>query len=175
MPFVEKTLEGLKKRLVENKLTVQRREGFVEEMEFCFREPATEEEIQEFTRSTGVHLPEDYQAFLRLHNGAVLFKPWYGGQFELYGLSKIIELKRSALFLENWYPIGYQDGGYLLLNADKANKGDNDYLIWWESSIFENAQPLNLNFELWLDRFIIAQGTKFWYWPLNNVHRYYRK
>ncbi|MDN4593016.1 SMI1/KNR4 family protein [Polycladomyces subterraneus] len=92
--LIQKTLAGLKKRLVDNKLTVQKEEGFVEEMEFYFREPATDEEIQTFTRSTGVQLPEDYKTFLRIHNGAVLFKPWFGGQFELYMVSEIIEHKK---------------------------------------------------------------------------------
>ncbi|MBA4495059.1 SMI1/KNR4 family protein [Paenactinomyces guangxiensis] len=172
--LVQKTLTGLKKRLVDNKLIVQNEEGLVEEMRFQFQRPATEEEIQKFTRTTGVRLPEDYQAFLRIHNGAVLFQPWFGGQFELYGVSEIIEHKKSGLFQESWYPIGYQDGGHLLIDGEKANEGENDYLIWWHSSIFDDAQNLGLNFELWLDRFVIAQGTKYWIWPRYTVKHYYR-
>ncbi|GGE03940.1 hypothetical protein GCM10011571_01090 [Marinithermofilum abyssi] len=115
-PLFEKTLTGLQKRLVDGKLTVQNNEGFVEEMEFQFREPATDEEIQGFIHSTGVQLPEDYQTFLRLHNGVILFQPWFGGQFELYRVSEIIKNQVAGLHPSSWYPIGYQDGGYLLFD-----------------------------------------------------------
>jgi hypothetical protein len=173
--FVHKTLDGLKKRLVNNKLLVQGDEGFVVEMEFQFNDPASEEEIQEFIQSTGVQLPQDYQAFLRIHNGAILFQPWYGGQMELFPVSKIIKEKVSiGIFLESWFPIGCQDGGFLMIDGDNANRGDQDYLLWWESSRYEDVEHLNLNFELWLDRFIISQGAKFWHWPRYNVHNYYK-
>ncbi|OYD08187.1 SMI1/KNR4 family protein [Paludifilum halophilum] len=172
--LVEKTLSGLKKRLVDNQLTVQNENGHVEEMEFQFKEAATDEEIEGFIQSTGLQLPEDYQAFLRIHNGSILFQPWYGGQFELYGVSEIVKNQVPGLHPESWYPIGYQDGGYLLLDGQKIKKGEPDYLIWWESSLIEDAKPLDLNFELWFDRFVTAQGAKFWDWPLYNVHRYYK-
>lgn len=168
--LVDKTLTGLKNCLADGKRMVQNEEGFVEEMTFEFREPATDKEFQNFISSTHIQLPEDYQAFLRLHNGAVLFQPWFGGQFELYGVSEILEHKRGGLFLENWYPIGDQNGSYLLIDSDKVNQNKNDYLLWWDSSIYEDARNLNLNFELWLDRFIISQGTNFWDWPRYTPH-----
>lgn len=163
--LVHKTLDGLKKRLIDNKCVVQNRKGSVEEMEFRFGEPTSETAIQKFNQFTGLQLPEDYEAFLRIHNGATLFQPWYGGQFELYGLSTIKKNKKSGLFLEPWYPIGYQDGGYLLLDGEQITKGENNYLLWWESSIIEDAKRLNMNFASWLDQFILAQGTKFWVDP----------
>lgn len=162
--FVPKTLAGLKKRLNDHKLVVQNAFGFVAEVSFQFEEPALENEIQEFSQRTGLQLPKDYVAFLKIHNGANLFQAWFGGQFELYGLHDIEKQKKAGLFLEPWYPIGYQDGGYLLIDGEKTSKGEKDYLLWWESSIVEDAKKLNLNFEHWLDRFIICQGTKFWDW-----------
>jgi hypothetical protein len=121
--FVQKTLDGLKKRLVNNKLLVQGSEGTVVEKECHFNDPASEEEIQEFMHSAGVQLPQDYQTFLRIHNGAVLFKPWYGGQMELFPVSEIIKTKGAGSFLESWFPIGYQDGGFLIIDGDKINRG----------------------------------------------------
>ncbi|MBN2908822.1 hypothetical protein JQC72_04700 [Polycladomyces sp. WAk] len=47
--MVQKTLDGLKQRLVNNKLTIQQEEGSIMEVEFAFHEPATEQEIQNFT------------------------------------------------------------------------------------------------------------------------------
>lgn len=68
--LIHKTLDGLKKRLVNHKMTIQGENGRVEEVSFSFNEPAADREIQDFIRHTGFRLPDDYQAFLRLHNGA---------------------------------------------------------------------------------------------------------
>lgn len=31
--------------------------------------------------------------------------------------------------------------------------------MWWDSSFLEDARYLALNFALWLDRFIVSQGS----------------
>ncbi|WP_028778734.1 SMI1/KNR4 family protein [Shimazuella kribbensis] len=162
MKLVHETLDELKKQLINNKLSIQDRNGVDIEMEFQFDKPASETETEAFIHSTELQLPEDYKAFLQIHNGATLFQPWYGGQFELYGLSSIHKQKNLGLFMESWYPIGYQDGGYLMIDGKKANQGEQDYLLWWESSIVEDAKNLCMNFVTWLDQFILAQGKKFW-------------
>jgi hypothetical protein len=67
--LIHKTLDGLKKRLVDRKLMIQGEMGRVEEVGFSFNEPATEEEIQDFNRRAGFRLPDDYRAFLRQRRG----------------------------------------------------------------------------------------------------------
>lgn len=173
--LIHKTLDGFKKRLVNNKLTIQGENGLVEEVSFSFNEPATDQEIQDFIKQTGLHLPDDYQAFLRLHNGVTLFQPWFGGQMDLCSLSEV-ENKMGIVgfFPEHWYPIGCQDGHFLMIDANKVNQGEMDYLMWWDSSLVEDAKHLGLNFALWLDRFIVSQGARFWEWPRIDVHRCYR-
>jgi hypothetical protein len=165
MKLVHETLNELKKQLINNKLSIQEQNGVAIEMEFQFEKPAPEIEIEGFINSTGLWLPEDYKAFLQIHNGATLFQPWYGGQFELYGLTSIYKQKKQGLFMEFWYPIGYQDGGYLMIDGEKVTQGEQNYLLWWESSIFEDVKSLNMNFSSWLNQFIIAQGMKFWDCP----------
>ncbi|WP_156877868.1 hypothetical protein [Shimazuella kribbensis] len=49
-----------------------------------------------------------------------------------------------------------------MIDGEKANQGEQDYLLWWESSIVEDAKNLNMNFVTWLDQFFLAQGKKFW-------------
>lgn len=169
--LVRLTLEGLYKRLEDDKLTVQMEEGFVKEMSFEFYQPISEQELQDFISCTQIQLPVDYFEFLRLHNGARLF--------DIMFLFKLKEVQNKVgiigYFPENWYPIGSgYDGQYLIIDMEKVRKGENDYLIWWGSSIIDDAMYLNLNFELWLDRFIIAQGTQFWLWPIYNSKNYYR-
>lgn len=125
--LIHKTLDGLKKRLVDRKLTIQGEMGRVEEVRFSFNEPATEEEIQDFSRRTGFRLPDDYRAFLRHCDGATLFRPWYGGQMELCRLSEVEnKLGIVGFFPEHWYPIGRQDGHFLMIDAEKAKKGERD-------------------------------------------------
>lgn len=174
--LIHKTLDGLKKRLVNHKMTIQGENGRVEEVSFSFNEPAADREIQDFIRHTGFRLPDDYQAFLRLHNGATLFKPWFGGQMELCSLPEV-EKKMGIVgfFPEPWYPVGCQDGHFLIIDADKVNRGERDYLMWWDSSQVKDARHLGLNFALWLDRFIVSQGARFWDWPQMDADRYFRR
>jgi hypothetical protein len=53
-----------------------------------------------------------------------------------------------------------------MIDAEKAKKGERDYLMWWDSSFVEDARYLDL---LWLDRFIVAQGARFRDWPRMDV------
>lgn len=84
MSTVADTLNGLKQRLdVNGKLAVQSSQGVIFEMGFTFHDPA-----QEAVLSNYPYLPEDYQQFLRLHDGANFFTFEYGGLFGIYSLKK---------------------------------------------------------------------------------------
>lgn len=172
--LIYNTLEGLKKRLSNNRLVVQGDRGFVCEVEFIFNPPATVDEVNAFCRRVGFELPKDYSNFIQMHNGAKLFKPWFGGGVELFSLDEIIENKLDYM-PDHWYPIAYFiDGGYLLIDANKCKNGEKDYLIWLDSFILEEAENLQINFEIWLDRYVIAQGEKYWTWKRYTVHNYYK-
>ncbi|MFC4077774.1 SMI1/KNR4 family protein [Salinithrix halophila] len=158
--LVNETLTALKKRLVNQEIEVQGERGFLYKVEFEFNPPASDSKIREFEKNNNITLPVDYKQFLLMHNGAVLFEPWFGGGFELHSLWRIIDSKLEGM-PEEWFPIGYQDGGQLFIDTSVANE---NYLIWLDSSILEDAKYLNMNFEAWLDRFVVAQGAKFWEW-----------
>lgn len=160
-------LDGLKKRLDNNnQLSVQKGNGKVYTAQFTFNPPATSGMIEEFLRDTHWQLPPDYKNFLLIHNGAWLFESVrYGGGYELRSLD---EIKDSHLdYMPNhWYPISVNNGDYIFIDSNRVASGQNNYLVCFnhdDVSVSEGYY-LNMNFETWLERLIIAQGTEFWTW-----------
>lgn len=39
---------------------------------------------------------------------------------------------------------------------------------------FLESMPLNLNLELFVDRYIISQGSNFWDWPVYTADNFYK-
>lgn len=64
---------------------------------------------------------------------------------------------------QNWYMIGYYKGygDYLFIDSEKVAKCEDDYLIYVQVG---DIQRLSMNFETWLDRFIVTQGARYWLW-----------
>lgn len=160
-------MEGFKKRLDNsNRLLVQNRNGKVDTAHFTFNPPANAEEIEEFLRSTHWHLPTDYKDFLLIHNGAWLFKSVrYGGGYELLSLDEIKDNHLDYMPV-HWYPISINNGDYIFIDSNRVKDGQNNYLVCFnhdDVSVSEGYY-LNMNFETWLERLIIAQGTEFWTW-----------
>lgn len=60
----------------------------------------------------------------------------------------------------NGLPIGYLlEECHLMIDKDKVNQGDPNYLYIFESGLEYN--PLNVNVEIFLDRYILANGEPF--------------
>ncbi|NRR19735.1 SMI1/KNR4 family protein [Brevibacillus sp. MS2.2] len=160
-------LDGLKKRLdANNQLLVQKWEGLVYPTKFTFNSPATLEMIEEFLRDTQWHLPADYKKFLLIHNGAWLFAGVrYGGGYELLSLD---EIKNSHLdyMPKHWYPVSINNGDYIFIDSNRVKAGQNNYLVCFNHDDVSTSEGfyLNMTFETWLERLIIAQGTEFWTW-----------
>lgn len=73
--FVHNTLSGLKK-LLNNKdqMKTISHEGEVGNVSCSFNAPIQTTEIEMFERENNIKLPEDYKAFLTLHNGARIYE-----------------------------------------------------------------------------------------------------
>lgn len=69
----------------------------------------------------------------------------------------------KSAYDKSWYMIGYYKGygDYLFIDSEKVANGDYDYLIYVQVG---DIQRLSMNFETWLDRFIVAQGARYWLW-----------
>ncbi|MEK4628572.1 MAG: SMI1/KNR4 family protein [Solibacillus sp.] len=166
--LIDQTLKALQTRLAENKnmIQVQVEGGDVFNATCTFHPPATENEILDFERQTGYRLPADYKNFLKISNGCRLFDHvTYGGEIQLYSLQELIDYNQVYDAFEGCFTIAsvYQD--HIVINSKHVLQ-NKQYYLYWKGSIesFEDARPLSINFETWLDRIIVCQGTKFWLW-----------
>ncbi|MBZ5201844.1 SMI1/KNR4 family protein [Planomicrobium chinense] len=163
MSKINITLEALKKRLdSKGLLEVQQEDGYVTKVKMNFNPPATESELQKLPFT----VPEDYKEFLRLHNGGLIFShPQYGSGFELFTIDEILEYRAipGYDYPDNWFPIAYGYDGCYLIVTDKVV--GNGYLYVMDTGYnFEDNMYIGMNFEDWLEKFVIAQGSKFWEW-----------
>lgn len=177
--FVHNTLSGLKKLLDNNEqMKTISEEGEVYTVSCSFNPPIKTSEIETFESEHDIKLPEDYKAFLTLHNGARIYELIddeddinIGGGLHLFSLDEVKEAQELELMEGLGIPIGHLLGDcYLILDTEKLKVGDPNYLNILEFT--ELASP-NLNFEIFLDRYVISQGVVFWDWPIYTAENYY--
>ncbi|MFE3573671.1 SMI1/KNR4 family protein [Lysinibacillus sp. NPDC059133] len=165
---LELVLTSLNKRLEKKKpITIQREYGETLNVTCDWNKPVTGQELKEFSLKTNHILPEDFCSFLKLCNGGKLFSDGVD-YFELFTLKEIlnylieydINLNYKSAYDKNWYMIGYYKGygDYLFIDSEKVANGDDDYLIYVQVG---DIQRLSMDFETWLDRFIVAQGARY--------------
>ncbi|WP_042348196.1 ankyrin repeat domain-containing protein [Bacillus massiliigorillae] len=167
--LLEETLGALEARLDINPVwNVQTEEGYTYNAQFTFNKGASEEEINTFENTLKVKLPVDYKEFLQRHNGAHIFiDDKQGMAFELLSLNEILATCDYADYPEGWFGIAYGfDGGMLAVNTNDINNDERNakYLYWVDCCAYEDGDRLNTNFETFLDRFIVCQGTDYWKW-----------
>ena len=177
--FIQNTLSGLKQLLNNNdqmKSVVE--EGEVYNVSCSFNPPIKTTEIETFESEHDIKLPEDYKAFLKLHNGARIYESVdddgvnIGGGLHLFSLDDIKETQEVEYISEHGIPIAHLlEDCYLILDIEKLKSRDPNYLNILE---FTDIKILNLNFEIFLDRYIISQGVPFWSWPIYTAENYYR-
>jgi len=174
--FIDKTIRSLKKRLVENNniLLLQLEEGYITETTCTFNEPISEEDLGSFEKQLGYKLPPDYKEFLRITNGCRLFDhPKFGGENYLYALQDIKNITYEEPN-EGFLKVGnfYEEDIYIDLKL--FNSGEKNYLfVKYNIDQFHEGRALRSNFELWFDRFVISQGTKFWNYSVSTAENYY--
>jgi len=168
---IELVLTSLNKRLEKEKtITIQRENGEILDVTCERNIPVTDQELKEFSLKINHILPKDFCSFLKLCNGGKLFSDGVD-YFELFNLKGIqnylnewdTNINYKSAYNKNWYMIGYYKGygDYLFIDSEKVANGDNDYLIYVQVG---DIQRLSMNFETWLDRFIVAQGARYWLW-----------
>ncbi|MDR0292925.1 MAG: SMI1/KNR4 family protein [Oscillospiraceae bacterium] len=170
-----KSIKSLRTRLTShNTLVVQNEGGFVGEMGFEWVEPATNIKIQLFEADNNIALPSTYKDFLKISNGAVLFKDIKYGQWgcKIFGLDELIytskqaniwgyALKSEWLVFAQW--LG--DCDILVFDLNRSASGEKNYILdGEEGESVNNWQFINGSFEKWIDRLIVSQGAKYWRW-----------
>ncbi|MED3835896.1 SMI1/KNR4 family protein [Peribacillus frigoritolerans] len=177
--FIQNTLSGLKQLLNNNdQMKSVAEEGEVYTVSCSFNPPIKISEIETFESEHDIKLPEDYKAFLKLHNGARIYESVdddgvnIGGGLHLFSLDDIKETQEVEYISEHGIPIAHLlEDCYLILDIEKLKSTDPNYLNILE---FTDIKILNLNFEIFLDRYIISQGVPFWSWPIYTAENYYR-
>jgi hypothetical protein len=169
------TLNALKSRMNDNKIIlVQSDSGYCTPCEFIFNPPASLDEINDFLSNMQASLPKDYETFLLIHNGAHLFSDEFGSSVQLYSLDEILAYHNSYM-PEGWYPIANVLGDTVFIDSSSNQQGNEEYLYWHPSGeAYLDSRNLGLNFEIWLDRLVISQGSKYWEWPAKTANKYYR-
>ncbi|UAL53825.1 SMI1/KNR4 family protein [Bacillus sp. OVS6] len=163
---VQNTLTGLKKLLDDKGQLKVSYEGQVYTVVCTFNSPTNLNEVDIFEKENNIKLPEDYKAFLSLHNGARIFQltdekgEKIGGGLTIYTFDEIRKLQEIEMFNELGIPIAnLLEDCYLYLDIDKIKAGDPNYLNILE---FIDLSPLNLSFEAFLERYIKSRGNQFW-------------
>lgn len=167
--LIDKTINALKQRLQENNgvIRIQSPEGNLSYGTCSFYHPIHENDIILFELELGYKLPGDYKKFLLLTNGCRFFDhPQYGGESYLYGLNEIFEQTYEEPS-DGFLKIGYFYQDNIVIDLKAFNAGERNYLlVKGYLDQFYEARKLNMNFEIWLDRFIICQGALFWNWSI---------
>jgi len=166
--LISASLETLKKTLNNIPFPIQRNLGYQLNCSFSFSRPAEPQEIEDFQTETDFLLPDDYKFFLSLHNGAQLYMDVEGIEphWHIFGIDEIQDALEKYPTPDHIYIIAKYDQTLICVNNTYVKEGRRDYLF--DQSIYtvsrDNAEPLELNFELWLDRLLVSQGDHFWLW-----------
>lgn len=171
---IELILTALNKRLdKENRIIIQRENGEILNVTCDWNCPISNHELQEFTLETQHVLPKELCLFLKHSNGAKLFNDNGLGYdfFEIFNLSQILNyiheyetnIYYQSAYDKNWFMMGnYRGyGDYMFVDSQKVANGEDNYLIFVHEG---DIQRLPMNFETWLDRFIVTQGARYWLW-----------
>ncbi|MBN6885726.1 SMI1/KNR4 family protein SUKH-1 [Cytobacillus horneckiae] len=171
--FIKQSIDTLKSQLKENKLQIFSHQGELQTVGFYFNSPIAQEAITEFRKINELYIPEDYEAFLLQQNGAKFHQLYLGdtnigGGLELYSLEELSKVKQFVSTDNEFYPIGYVHENYLWIkNCVDNNK---NYLYIGNTE----KDPMHMNFEIFLDRFIISNGSNFWEWSKLDAEKYYK-
>ena len=178
--FTKQLLTSLKERLNEKgRLLKTTPEGVNIEVVCTFEEPASPEEIIQAEKDFKMKFPDDYKEFLLQHNGASLFSgieygEEIGGELWLFSIEEIKEaIEDYKIEKGKFLPIGAVLDQSLAISSEPLKKGSLNYLGIAE--IVDHYEPINLNFELFLSRFITTLGENFWEWDSWTADNYYEE
>ncbi|WP_158702777.1 SMI1/KNR4 family protein [Paenibacillus faecalis] len=166
MNNLEALNKGFKHLVSKNKdpVVIQNINGYEEEVILHLNAPARDEDLSILLEKISYKLPKDYEDFLRITNGCMLF----GEENELYNVDTVIEQKdiidltyeKSELL-----NVAYILQDYIIINLEEAAQGKSEYVYVIDSySPIEYLRSLKCDFQTWLDRFIVSQGNKYWDW-----------
>ncbi|MFC7782905.1 SMI1/KNR4 family protein [Rossellomorea sp. GCM10028870] len=176
--ILNKTLHALKKRLDEKgNMEIVAEQGNIHTVHCSFNPPIESGDLKAFQEERKWMFPEDFQQFLSQHNGAKMYEMLLGsinigGGLQIYSIEEIKEINDALKSLYDYIPIGYVLENNLLISRTAIERDDPDYLYIAGTSL--KPEPLHSNLEIFLDRFVVSQGSNFWEWPNYTAKNYYK-
>lgn len=171
---IKNIIEAVQRLLDSNneQLLIQQ-DGLIIKSTSTVNSPAEEVVIAEFERQIGYRLPKDHRSFLLEYDGANIYQfitdlgSNGGGGLEMFSVQEMKENLDYMKLVPDFLPIGSVDQQYLSISLEAMEKKNPNYLFLLTN--FDGPQALNLNFHLFLERFVIAQGIQFWEWPISSA------
>ena len=169
-----KSLKVLKSKLSEDDiLRYENVHGVIEEAAFKWNPPATNNQIIQFEKKYSIKLPESFYRFLKISNGAELFKEveYLGWGCKIFGLDDIVEITEERRrwgyqIKDDWIVFGeWFDNGDLLIFDIGSLRVGRSYIV--DGNIgypVENWRYISSDFEIWMNRLILVHGDKYWRW-----------
>ncbi len=121
----------------------------------------------------GYVLPKEYINFIKITNGAVLFKDDEYGQwgFEFLPIGEMKEVSETIRKIgyelpESSFVVArcYGDGDVIVIDTVKAKNNEAYVIDGDEGYVFDKWKPIARKFDDFVDRLIVAQGAKYWRW-----------
>jgi SMI1/KNR4 family protein SUKH-1 len=141
-----------------------------------FGGPASQQAIDAASAQLGLALPLMYERFLSQYDGALLYRDEMFGQwgFRLYGTGDLVSANArwKQRYNQEWPPSyvafaeSLGDGDLLILDIAQPNKQGTDCRVIDGDSGYQPREwkAAARTFSDWLDRLVVAQGTKYWRW-----------
>ncbi|MBO2942455.1 SMI1/KNR4 family protein [Paenibacillus sp. F411] len=121
----------------------------------------------------GWYFPDDYQSFLRVSDGCLMFThPHYGGGIDLLNLQRIINIHDEMEQIpSHWYPIAWTDyiAGAICIDSERCRNNIFPYIFFLDAmKEISEAIPIHCDFKTWFERLILCQGSEFWLWEYHD-------
>ncbi|TVX93732.1 SMI1/KNR4 family protein [Paenibacillus agilis] len=165
--FVEEVLKSLAELYSEGSRKVSAENGNLIESELKLY-PASSDSVSLLTERYSP-LPEDYLKFLSITNGCRLFEDVvYGGENDIFSAEEVLETN-SHYNHPSRIIVAYINGDHIFIDLEDVKAGRTEYMYVYEGGVdFDDASSLYCDFQTWLDRFVMAQGNKYWTWRVED-------
>lgn len=136
---------------------------------FEWKDPVSEEQIDSFVKKTGHILPKEYIDFLKISNGATIYKSKYEDDgYKLFGLDQLLkkteELNEWGYDIESSWLCFCQclfSNDVLLIDLKKERNYILDGDVGYPSNEWEY---LNGDFNTFMARLYQCNGAMYWRW-----------
>ncbi|UHA72060.1 SMI1/KNR4 family protein [Paenibacillus sp. 481] len=166
--FVQQVLKSLSELYSQGSRKINADNGYLIDSVIKLTNPASSESISWLTERYP-SWPEDYLNFLSITNGCRLFEDVvYSGENEIFSAEEVLETN-SHYNHPSKIIVAYICGDHIFIDSEDVKNSGGQYMYVSEGGVdFDDARSLYCDFQTWLDRFVMAQGNKYWTWRVED-------